>query len=262
MRSCGVDVLLLCLRRATAVVAGALFLSSWQLPLPALAAEPAGKQQEFSVGVEAARHAWSLYSGVTLAPFGSLGEDGWRLRAVGGYGAYSYSGLRAVGVGSQIVKFRGTVSFADLLLGYHQQVGPLTLKLYAGAMATQHLIDPVDPEAQVQGEAFGAKAVLETWWTVSEQTWASLDLSYGSVHESYWGRLRLGWRLVPVVSLGLEASGAGNSDGDAARLGGFLRYEWDGGEVSASAGLMSDWAGIEKIDTRGAYATIAWMSRF
>ena len=43
--------------------------------------------------------------------------------------------------------------------------------------------------------------------------------------------------------------------GDGAR-GSILR------EISASSGLMTDWAGIETVDARGAYATIAWMNRF
>ena len=197
-----------------------------------------------------------------MAPFGAITADGLRLRATGGYGAFRYSGLRPVGAGSQLVSFRGTVSFADVLLGYHKQLGPLTLKAYAGAMATQHLIDPFDPEAAVQGSGLGGKVALETWWTISEQAWASLDVSYGSLHESYAGRLRLGWRLLPALSAGMEAGAAGNTDGDSGRIGAFLRYEWERGEIATSAGLLTDWADIEKTDPRGAFATISWMNRF
>jgi hypothetical protein len=219
-------------------------------------------QYEISAGAEAAHQAWSLYTGMTAAPFGAVTDDGLRLRTAGGYGAYTYSGPRPVGGGSQIVKFHGSVSFADLLLGYQKQVGPVTLKLYGGAMFIDQVIDPVDPEAQAQGAGIGAKALLETWWTVSEQAWASVDLSYGTLHENYAGRVRLGWRLMPALSTGVEAGAAGNVDGDSGRAGMFLRYEWDGGEISGSGGFMSDWAGIEKLDNRGAYATISWMSRF
>jgi hypothetical protein len=75
---------------------------------------------EFYSGAEAFRHAWSLYSGATFAPFGSILEDGLRLRAAGGYGAYSYSGRRAVGPSAQVVDFDGEASFADLLIGYQR----------------------------------------------------------------------------------------------------------------------------------------------
>lgn len=229
---------------------------------PAGAQDRAGQQTEFSVGAEASRQAWSIYSGATVAPFGALSEDGLRLRTTGGYGSFRYSGLRASGGGSELVKFRGTVSFADLLVGYHRQLGPLTLKLYAGAVAARHAIDPFDAEAEVQGAGVGGKAAVETWWTISDVAWSSLDVSYATLHESYAGRLRLGWRVFPVLSTGLEVAADGNVDGRSGRVGGFLRYEWAQGEVSASGGLMTDWADLEKIDARGGYATVSWLNRF
>ena len=230
---------------------------------PTMAQQTGGQHAEVGLGTGVSRDAWSVYSSMTVAPFGALTEDGLRLRTTGGYGAFQYTALRPSGGGGTLIKFRGSVSFGDLLVGYHQQLGGLTLKLYAGAMATRYVIDPFDPEAQVQGTGVGGKAALETWWTVSEQAWVSLDLSYGSLHETYAGRLRLGWRLVPVVSAGLEVAADGNSDGDSGRVGAFLRYEWADGEISASAGMLTDWAGIEKIDARGgAYATVSWLNRF
>ena len=87
-------------------------------------------------------------------------------------------------------------------------------------------------------------------------------MSYGTLHDTYGGRLRLGWRLAPLLSTGIEVAADGNTDGDSGRVGAFVRYEWAQGEISASGGLMTDWAGIEKIDARGAYATISWMNRF
>jgi hypothetical protein len=229
---------------------------------PAAAQNQGGQQAEFSVGAQAARQAWSVYSGATVAPFGALSEDGLRLRTTGGYGSFRYSGLRASGGGSELVKFRGISSFADLLVGYQRQLGPLTLKLYAGAMAARHAIDPFDPEAQVQGAGVGGKAAVETWWTISDVAWTQFDVSYGTLHESYAGRLRLGWRVAPVLSAGVEAAADGNIDGRSGRVGGFLRYEWAQGEVSASGGLMTDWGDVERVDARGGYATISWQNRF
>jgi hypothetical protein len=229
---------------------------------PASAQTASGQQSEFSVGAEASQLAWSIYSSATVAPFGALSQDGLRLRTTGGYGSVGYSGLRPSGSSSELVKFRGTVSFADLLVGYHRQLGPLTLKLYAGATATRHSIDPFDPEAEVQGAGVGGKAAVETWWTISDMAWSQLDVSYAKLHETYAGRLRLGWRMMPLLSAGLEAAAHGNVDGNSGRIGGFLRYEWAQGEVSASGGLMTDWAGIETIDARGGYATVSWLNRF
>lgn len=247
------------------IVAGAVILGTLAGDgghRPAMAQQAGGQNTEIAAGAAVSRQYWSVYSGTTVAPFGALTEDGLRLRATGGYGAFQYSAFRPSGGGGQLVKFRGTVSFGDLLVGYHQQVGALTFKLYAGAMASRHVIDPFDPEASVQGSGIGGKTVLETWWTLGEHAWASLDVSYGTLHDTYGGRLRFGWRLAPPLSTGIEVAADGNTDGDSGRVGAFVRYEWAQGEISASTGLMTDWAGIEKIDARGAYATIAWLSRF
>jgi hypothetical protein len=226
-----------------------------------------GRRLELNVGAQAFRHAWSLYSGVTAAPMGGLGEDGLRVRAVGGYGAYSYGGRRATGAGSRFAEFDGETAFAELLVGYQKQIGSLTLKGFAGPMAAGHRISPDDPETTVRGNGAGAKLAAETWWTISEKAWASVDLSWGTLHGTYAGRTRLGWRLVPVLSVGIEAGAAGNIECDIARVGGFLRYEWAAGEISATAGWSNDKlldgtpaAGLAAASTP--YATLSWLTKF
>ena len=81
------------------------------------------------------------------------------------------------------------------------------------------------------------------------------------------GRGRLGWRLLPTLSIGIEAGAAGNIECDIARAGGFLRYEWAAGEVSASAGWSNDKlldgtpvAGLAAASTP--YASLAWLTKF
>jgi hypothetical protein len=219
-------------------------------------------------GAQAYDHVWSLYSGITVSPFGGIQEDGMRLRAVGGYGAYSYSGPRAAGPSSQIVKFHGTAPFADLLIGYHMQLGPLTVKAFGGLMVAENRLQPDDPETTIRGSGAGAKVALETWWNMSDRAWSALDLSWGSLHESYAARARLGWRFVPDLSAGLEAGAAGNVEGDVARVGGFLRYEWASGEFSVSGGVSNDKllddvvASSSLAHANVPYATLAWLTRF
>ena len=61
-------------------------------------------------GAEVFRQVWSLYAGGTYAPFGSVREDGFRVRAVTGYGAYRYASPRWTGTGTQIFQFHGTTA--------------------------------------------------------------------------------------------------------------------------------------------------------
>lgn len=223
---------------------------------------PAPPRYELSVGGQSFHRAWALYSGLTMAPLAgaSIREDGWRLRTSGGYGAYDYASAQA---GTIAV----TAPFANLLVGYQRQLGPVTLKAFAGVAMSDHRLTPWDPDARMRGPGVGAEVVLETWWTMSDQVWSSLDLSYGSLYSSYAARGRLGWRVLPALSLGIEAGATGNIDGDLARAGGFVRYEWATGEVSASGGLandtlLDDAAPASLAGNNRPYATLTWLTRF
>jgi hypothetical protein len=228
---------------------------------------PSVSRFEFWAGAQAFKHAWSLYTGTTVAPFGDIQGDGLRLRVVGGYGAYRYAGPRAVGVNSQVVHFKGTVSFSDVLVGYQKQLGPVTLKAFAGLATAQYRVAPDDPETTIREPGFGGKAALETWWRIADRAWSSVDVSWATLHDSYAARARLGWRFLPALSAGLEAGGAGNREVDSVRIGGFLRYEWESGEVSASGGLANDrlWESVDRsrvTHSNAPFATLSWLARF
>jgi len=199
---------------------------------------------EVWAGSQVFHRVWSLYGGLTHAPFGSVREDGFRVRAVSGYGDHA----------------TGAVSFADLLLGYHKQFGPLTIKFLAGLTAEDRHAD--DPNSTMEGADWGGKAVLETWWNITDLAWLSADLSWGSLHTAYGSRIRLGWRLSPQLSAGLEGGAAGALETDVARVGGFVRYEWATGEASLSAGLSVDGPGSDRGDSRGPFGTLSVLARF
>jgi hypothetical protein len=195
-------------------------------------------------GAESFGQIWSLYTGTTFAPFGPLAVDGVRLRAVAGYGDYR----------------TGTVSYADLLVGYQAQLGTLTIKIFGGAMLANH--DAATPFSQLDGMGLGAKGVVETWWNITDWIWLSTDLAYGTLHDTYFGRMRLGWRVTPQLSFGLEGGAAGSLETDIARAGAFLRFEWAGGEASLSGGIAREGFDLLWDDTTGAYATLSVMTRF
>jgi hypothetical protein len=228
---------------------------------------PSAPRFELWAGAQAFKHAWSLYTGASVAPFAGIQQDGVRLRVVGGFGGYSYSGPRALGVGSHVVKFTGAAAFTDVLVGYHKQLGPLTVKVFAGLAAADHEIRPDDPETAIRGPGLGGKVAFEGWWSISDRAWTSVDVSWGSLYHSYAARGRLGWRFLPALSAGLETGAAGNQECDIIRAGGFLRYEWASGEVSVSGGLSNDRL-LEGIDGPGVarssvpFATLSWLTRF
>ena len=213
--------------------------------------------QEVSGGVDATAHSWSVYAGYTSTFGSNIRENGWRYRITSGYGQYGYTSSRWTGASVIVVPFDGTVTFADALIGYQKTFGALTLKLFGGVAMQDHAIAPLDMENPVQGQAWGAKGVLETWLNLSARTFGQLDLAYTTANGSYASRLRLGYKILPQLSTGLEAGLAGSEDYGSGRAGAFVRYEAAFGEVSLSAGAAGD-----RSDMSGVYGTMNVLYRF
>ncbi len=212
---------------------------------------------DVSAGADVTAHGWSVYSGLTSTFGGSLAQNGWRIRVGGGYGAYSYSSRRWTGRDVIVVPFDGTVTFADALIGYQQQWGALTVKVFAGGAAQHNSVTPVDIESSVRGSRVGAKGAIEAWLNVGTSAFAQLDVNYATLYDTYASRLRFGYKITPRLSVGPEAGLNGNIDYDSGRAGGFVRYEGALGEISISAGGAGD-----RSEVTGGYATINALMRF
>jgi hypothetical protein len=221
------------------------------------------KWREAWAGVDVSKDAWLIYSGITVAPWGHIHEDGWRVRVAGGYGGYKYSGNRSITEDIDIQKFKAQTHFTDVLAGYLTKWGPLTAKAFGGVSLISHQIAPLDPENIAVGDEWGAKGVIELWFDITPEAYAALDLSWSTAHDARSARTRVGYRMTPTLSIGLEAGlnidAQGDCDlgwtsrddcGQQARLGkidrdlldytrggAFLRYEWDGGEIAVSGGV-------------------------
>ncbi len=233
--------------------------------------------REVWIGADATKNTWLVYSGMTLSPFGHIHDDGLRLRFTTGYGQYEYSGFRTVpgSVGchpvlgcppvTRLFNFEAVTQYAEVLVGYLKRMGELTTKVFVGAAYSSHRIGPADPENKVQGAEWGVKGGVELWLNLGENAWASLDTFYSTAHDTYSGRARYGYRVLPTLSVGPEAGLNGHiqshDNGDLVytrgRAGLFTRYEFAGGEISASGGLSAD---IDEDTTP--YATLNWISRF
>lgn len=183
---------------------------------------------------------WSIYSGTTVAPFGSIYQPGWRLRATGGYGEYRYHGVNRLGPTPTLQQFKGHSAFSDLLAGYQWQAGDWTIKAFAGISVIGHVVSPSDVDNPVSGTHFGVKTVVETWFNISRETWLSNSLAWSSVFQTYKADMRLGTRLTENLDIGLETAVTGDQMHDNGRAGGFIQFHIGETEIRASSGISGD----------------------
>ncbi|ODA67168.1 hypothetical protein A7A08_01914 [Methyloligella halotolerans] len=189
--------------------------------------------QETFTGVDISGNAASTYLGAGTAFGKSLWRPGWRARVVGGLGRYDYE--------SGATLYDGRHGFVTGLLGYQMQRGRMTVKLFAGGEYQEQLISPYDPGNSVQGDASGVRLQAETWFDVSPRSFVSVDASYGSAFDEYWGLARYGYRYTPKLTLGLEGGPLGNREYDGGRGGAFVRLEVLKTQLTLSGGVTGDY---------------------
>jgi hypothetical protein len=133
-----------------------------------------------------------------------LYEAGFRLRAVGSFGGYQYDGTLLRDGAYDPVTFDGQDAFLSALVGNQFRPGALFVKLFAGIEAEDQHIVPHDPNNSVQGRELGLRLQAETWFDISQRVFLSADAGYGTAFQEYCSLVRLGYRLRPALSLGLE----------------------------------------------------------
>jgi Cellulose biosynthesis protein BcsS len=208
----------------------------------AVAAEPGPPRTEYFTGFEVSDNYASGYVGAGYA-FGKAGflGQGFRLRAVGAYGRYHYEGTLPLDGADVPITFDGQNAFGAALIGYEFRPGGLILKLYAGVEGEDQRIVPYDPNNSVQGSAVGLRLQAESWLDLSARSFLSADASYGTAFQEYWSLLRLGYRLTPRFSLGLEGGALGNEEYDAGRGGGFARVNFRAMEATLAGGFTGNY---------------------
>src|SRR4249920_1280649 len=192
-------------------------------------------------GLEASNNATSGYLGAGYAFGKGLYQPGWRLRAVGALGRYDYRGT-LFGSGADLsTTFDGEASYGAALLGYQFRTQALIVKLFAGVEAEDQNITPRDPENSVQGSAAGLKLAAESWLDLSPLWFLCVDASYGTAFQQYWSLARLGHRLGPRFSLGIEGGALGNEEYDTGRCGLFLKANLHAMEITLSGGFTGNY---------------------
>lgn len=191
-------------------------------------------------GFEASNNYASGYVGGGYA-FANLYAPGLQVRAVGAYGRYQYDGTLFDGSDYRDATFDGQVGFAAALIGYQLQHRTVTVKLFAGIEAEDQRIVPHDPNNAVQGTEIGLRLVAETWYDISSRWFVSAYASYGTAFQEYWSQARIGFRVRPKLSLGLEGGALSNEEYDAGRGGGFVRVNFRKLEATLSGGFTGDY---------------------
>ncbi len=91
---------------------------------------------------------------------------------------------------------------------------------------------PRDPRNDVQGSEVSLRLLAENWIDLSPRVYLSADVAYGTAFQEYWGLARLGYRVTPRLSLGIEGGALGNEEYNTGRGGGFLRLHLRAAEIT------------------------------
>jgi Cellulose biosynthesis protein BcsS len=236
----------------------ALFLSLWLIASGTASAGPDGADgahTEIFTGLDATDNSTQGYVGGGYAFGKGMDERGLRFRVLGAFGGYNYESGPG---GAPPTQFDGQDVFGAALLGYQIGGGGTVLKLFAGIEAENQAITPHDPNNAVQGQALDLKLQAEGWLDLSERSILSVDAAYGSAFQEYWGLARVGYRLAPALSVGLEAGALGNEEYAAERGGAFLRFNLMATEIMVSGGFAGNY--IE--DDPSGYVSVGIYRRF
>lgn len=189
---------------------------------------------------------FAAWTGIDFAPSSTYGyvggvyafggqnvdQEGWQVRASGGYGHVHYD-TTAVPGGD----VTDHLSSADVMIGYQALSGPANARFFIGPDYQRLSESPVDPNTR-RGTRVGAKAQAE----VNTQLYDHIGLeamgSYSTAFSTYWSRVTPSYQ-TPWFSVGPEVSFLGSDNFNQVRAGGAIgdvklgpvSFRVDGGEA-------------------------------
>jgi hypothetical protein len=222
-------VLLLCVCRAPALAGDASIRTDFS-PI-----DPLRNRIFFFSGLDVARDSAFGWAGLAAAPFGSLDEDGFRLRILGGGGRYRYrttatfSGLNDVNVAG-----------GELLAGFRRSFANAAIAIYAGTHVEEQRLAEPDAGNAAAGTAFGIKAVIETYARLDPVWLMNASASASTVHRAYHARVALARELAPVFAIGIEGAVYGDVRYVEPRAGIFASTTYGSSVLALAGGVLSN----------------------
>lgn len=183
-------------------------------------------------GADLTRNSAFSWSGVTSIPFANIGEDGFRLRAMGGIGRYEYR-TSAVAGG----KNNGTIKSGELLFGNRTSFGATVLTGYLGLDVKNYMLDDPDPKNPESGSRAGIKAAVELYTRTAPDWFVTGYANISSVFQSYGLRGAVHHEFKPGVALGAEGGILGDERYDEERLGLIATLAFSSVNITAAAGV-------------------------
>jgi hypothetical protein len=183
-------------------------------------------------GADLTQNSVFTWSGVTSIPFAKIGEDGFRVRAMGGIGRYKYR-TSAVAGG----KNNGTITSGELLFGNRWSSGATVLTGYLGLDAKNYALDNSDPKNPESGSRAGIKAAVEIYTRTAPDWFVTGYANISSVFQSYSLRGAVHHEFKPGLALGAEGGVLGDERYDEERLGLIATLVFSNVNVTAAAGV-------------------------
>lgn len=221
----------------------ALPASAYELlirPFASLSAQHLHRKADFFGGVDLADEVVFAWAGATYAPTGTLLEDGWRLRFMGGAGRYSYHTAAVPGGVNDVSTYA-----AELLGGYRKTFDDIFgQRVYLGAFAgvnhDSQLLAMPDPLHPTQGNETGIKGALELYSRIAQHYIFIANASASTAHKKYFVKASLSYEWNARWSLGGEIIAMGDARYSENRAGLTTSLTWQNKIVTLSAGTLDN----------------------
>ncbi len=185
-------------------------------------------------GIDAASNSVYWYGGTVFGLTNDLYSNGLVLRTEGVIASYNYDKSQA-----PHSNVDADDRSLDIMLGYQWVNANWSAIGYIGYEARSVHLSPFDPNNNVTGGANGFKVAAEFETDDSLPYYASLEGSYSTAFDSYYGQARIGWNKKTIV-FGPEAAVYGDGADYAPRVGAFATIPFRMWWVNLPAQLTFD----------------------